>query len=151
MREGGKMIRRDKKGQAAMEFLMTYGWAILAAVLAIGALASFGVFSQGSSANLCVLNPPLNCDEKEVTTSGVRLIISNGAGYAITTSNVSVTGCGTNLTAFTISDGGDKDILVSCSPGSSGSSFNGKLEITYLGEGKTITEKSTGNIKVEIK
>ena len=36
-----------KKGQAAMEFLMTYGWAILAAVVVIGVLAYFGVFSPG--------------------------------------------------------------------------------------------------------
>ena len=34
----------NKRGQAAMEFLMTYGWAILAAITAIGVLAYFGVF-----------------------------------------------------------------------------------------------------------
>ena len=34
-----------KKGQAAMEFLMTYGWAILVVLVAIGALAYFGVLS----------------------------------------------------------------------------------------------------------
>ena len=28
----------NKKGQAAMEFLMTYGWAILAAIIVIGVL-----------------------------------------------------------------------------------------------------------------
>ena len=34
-----------KKGQAAMEFLMTYGWAILVVLAAIAALAYFGVLS----------------------------------------------------------------------------------------------------------
>jgi len=34
-----------KKAQAAMEFLMTYGWAILVVLAAIGALAYFGVLS----------------------------------------------------------------------------------------------------------
>jgi uncharacterized protein (UPF0333 family) len=34
-----------RKGQAAMEFLMTYGWAILVVLAAIGALAYFGVLS----------------------------------------------------------------------------------------------------------
>lgn len=38
----------NKKGQAAMEFLMTYGWAILAAVVVIGVLAYFGVFNPGT-------------------------------------------------------------------------------------------------------
>jgi hypothetical protein len=35
----------NKKGQAAMEFLMTYGWAILVVLAAIAALAYFGVLS----------------------------------------------------------------------------------------------------------
>jgi len=34
---------KTKKSQAAMEFLMTYGWEILAAVIVIGVLAYFGV------------------------------------------------------------------------------------------------------------
>ena len=34
-----------KKAQAAMEFLMTYGWAILVVLVVIGALAYFGVLS----------------------------------------------------------------------------------------------------------
>ncbi|MFH1174508.1 MAG: hypothetical protein V1725_05200 [archaeon] len=34
-----------KKGQAAMEFLMTYGWAIIVVLAAIAALAYFGVLS----------------------------------------------------------------------------------------------------------
>ncbi len=37
-----------KKGQAAMEFLMTYGWAILVVLAAIAALAYFGVLSPSN-------------------------------------------------------------------------------------------------------
>ena len=33
----------NKKGQATIEFLMTYGWAFMAAIIAIGILAYFGV------------------------------------------------------------------------------------------------------------
>ena len=35
----------ERRAQAAMEFLMTYGWAILVVLVAIGALAYFGVLS----------------------------------------------------------------------------------------------------------
>lgn len=39
---------KNKKGESmAMEFLMTYGWAILASIIAIGVLAYFGVFTPG--------------------------------------------------------------------------------------------------------
>lgn len=38
---------KTKKGQAVMEFLMTYGWAILAAIISIAVLAYFGFFNPG--------------------------------------------------------------------------------------------------------
>ncbi|MCK5449465.1 hypothetical protein KAI32_01220, partial [Candidatus Pacearchaeota archaeon] len=58
----------NKKGQAALEFLMTYGWAILAAVIAIGVLAYFGVFSPGKYLpEICTLTAPLGCEEHRIT------------------------------------------------------------------------------------
>lgn len=38
----------NKKSQACMEFIMTYGWAILVLMVAVGALAYFGVFNKCS-------------------------------------------------------------------------------------------------------
>ena len=40
------LSKSDKKGQAAMEFLMTYGWAILAAVIVVGVLWYLIVYAQ---------------------------------------------------------------------------------------------------------
>lgn len=40
-----KMEIKNNKGQVAMEFLFTYGWAILVVLACIGALAYFGVFN----------------------------------------------------------------------------------------------------------
>jgi hypothetical protein len=42
-----------KKSQAAMEFLMTYGWAILVVLVAIGVLAYFGVFNAHTNLEKC--------------------------------------------------------------------------------------------------
>ena len=68
-----------KKGQAAMEFLMTYGWAIIVVLITIGALAYFGVLRPerifGSS---CVLQPGLSCEDFRVDSESVTLIIRNG-------------------------------------------------------------------------
>lgn len=74
----------DKKGQAAMEFLMTYGWAILAAIVAIGVLAYLGVFNQGRYQNvmepkpqLCVYRIPdhlaFKCADQNHTVHGFEL------------------------------------------------------------------------------
>jgi len=48
-----------KKAQSAMEYLMTYSWAILAIALAIGALFQLGVFNTGS---LVARAPPGACE-----------------------------------------------------------------------------------------
>ncbi|VVB66359.1 Uncharacterised protein [Candidatus Gugararchaeum adminiculabundum] len=42
--------RRSQKGQAAMEYLMTYGWAILVIIIIMGALIYLGVLGGGSGA-----------------------------------------------------------------------------------------------------
>ena len=87
-----------KKGQSALEFLMTYGWAILAAVIVIGVLAAFGVFSPSKYIpTQCVLSPPLGCEKNQVaaTTANIQLVIRNGAGEAIDLQSVAISGCGT--------------------------------------------------------
>jgi uncharacterized protein (UPF0333 family) len=47
-----------KKGQEAMEFLMTYGWAILVVIAAIAALAYFGVIGGGPNSTVCCKTTP---------------------------------------------------------------------------------------------
>ena len=62
---------RNNKSQAAMEFLMTYSWAILVVLVAIGALAYFGVlgnfFSKNTEINLT--SPYFVCDNLDKNTS----------------------------------------------------------------------------------
>ena len=52
---------RIKRAQSAMEYLMTYGWAILIIAVVLAALFSLGVFSQGSTANGCIPTPGFLC------------------------------------------------------------------------------------------
>jgi hypothetical protein len=44
---------KNLKGQAAMEYLMTYGWAILVVIAVVAALYGLGVFKIGSGAVKC--------------------------------------------------------------------------------------------------
>ena len=51
-----------KKGQSAVEYLMTYGWAILVLILVIGLLFSTGIFSPNYLVSEeCNLGPKLPC------------------------------------------------------------------------------------------
>lgn len=86
------MVMKAKRGQAAMEFLMTYGWAILVVLVVIGALAYFGVLSpQKLLPDKCTLPPGMLCDDYSLSeTSGVQMIISNGLGKTITITDMVV-------------------------------------------------------------
>lgn len=72
-----------KKAQAAMEFLMTYGWAILVVLVVIGALAYFGVLSPGRLLpDRCQLPPGVSCDDYSISGTTLTLIVTNGLGQA---------------------------------------------------------------------
>lgn len=85
----------ERKGQAAMEFLMTYGWALLVVLVAIGALAFFGVLNPSQFLpSTCTITPGLHCDDFIVSeANGVTVIIQNGLGNGITDAYINATGC----------------------------------------------------------
>jgi len=143
------MVRRDKKGQAAMEFLMTYGWAILAAIIAIGVLAYFGVFSPGKfMPSACTINAPLGCDEFYInsTASTISMVIRNGAGDYVTISNIAVSGCTPDTTNYLTLDGNTNLSTLTCTGISSGSKFKGTITIAYIKAGGTLSQTATGTI-----
>ncbi|MBU1198738.1 MAG: hypothetical protein KKF46_02230, partial [Nanoarchaeota archaeon] len=61
-----------RKGQAALEFLTTYGWAFLVILIMIGALAYFGVLNpSGLLPARCTFSPEISCIEHEVDSTGL--------------------------------------------------------------------------------
>ncbi len=88
-----------RRAQAAMEFLMTYGWALLAALAGIGALTYFGVFSLDNSfPEKCLFSQGIDCVEFIGVRSGVQdnvtLYIKNNIGEGITIYALNLTGEG---------------------------------------------------------
>ncbi len=53
---------RTFKGQSAMEYLMTYGWAILIIAIVLAALFSLGVFS-GTLPTACIAQSGFTCQQ----------------------------------------------------------------------------------------
>ena len=140
---------RDKKAQAAMEFLMTYGWAILAAVIVIGVLAYFGVFSPGTYVpNQCTLSAPIGCEAGVADSGQVSLDIRNGAGQEITITSIKVVGCATDSTSRVAADGSLTNVTITCSPTLSSGKFQGNLEVNYTksGTGSGLTLSSNGRL-----
>ncbi len=55
-----------KRGQAAMEFLMTYGWALLIVLVAIAVLAAMGVFGGKGSFEACFAGVGISCKDFKI-------------------------------------------------------------------------------------
>jgi hypothetical protein len=80
-----------KKAQFAMEFLMTYGWVILVILIAIGALAYFGILDSKSIVpNQCRLSPGLHCKSYNVKITGASFMVSNYLHKDITIKEVEI-------------------------------------------------------------
>lgn len=119
-----------KKGQAAMEFLMTYGWAILVVLAAIGALAYFGVLDTASMLpERCAFPAGIDCIGKAVVSANdntIDFVLQNSNGAAITAV------AGTATTSDDCANGNSTVCDASagaCTPGSSNISIanNGKV------------------------
>lgn len=144
----------QRKGQAAMEFLMTYGWAILAAIIAIGVLAYFGVFSPGKfTPSATVVNPPFYANAWAISTTAVSLELQNNGGevYNITSvvlSNVNgATSCTTNDTVGQINASQLRTAIMPCSGMSAaGETFKADVTITYTKAGSALALTSTGTV-----
>ena len=151
MRRIIKQSIKNKKGQAAMEFLMTYGWAILAAIIAIGVLAYFGVFSLRPS-SIATVNAPwyVNAWNIQETTSEVSLEFRNNGGETLEIRNVSITGstpaCTSSGYVDNISASDLKTVTITCTGLNEGDAFRGNIAITYRKPGSTLDLTSSGSI-----
>jgi hypothetical protein len=130
-----------------MEYLMTYGWAILVVLIALGALFYLGVFSP-KTPSTCTVPSPLTCADVQASAATDDLILVLGASgtSAATLTNVIVnspSGYDCTISGGTIStdvptsvsclgDGGAGDDL------SEGTKLSGTGTATYTLQGSTI-------------
>lgn len=93
----------EKKAQAALEFLMTYGWAILVVLVVISALAYFGVLNPTILLpERCTLQLGLGCKNYLVLDNNTMYFeLENRMGKGIIIEKVNVSGqvmnCAVNL------------------------------------------------------
>src|SRR3989344_511373 len=66
-----------KRGQAAMEFLMTYGWAVIAVLVVIGAMWYFDLNPYNLVAENCLPVPGFACSDFIVGEDGIGLVVTN--------------------------------------------------------------------------
>ncbi|MCX6772283.1 MAG: hypothetical protein NTV88_00750 [Candidatus Micrarchaeota archaeon] len=86
-------MTRFIRGQAAMEYLVTYGWALLALFAVIAILISTGAFSSSNFAQKeCTFQPGLPCSPFIIYTDGaattIQFSVANDLGFPIKIKNM---------------------------------------------------------------
>lgn len=147
-----------RKGQAALEFLMTYGWAILVVLAAIAALAYFGVLSPDRFLpNKCTIQGGFSCTEYKVSgaTDTVQVNVQNNLGTGADMVNVSITSTDCPAIAPATAadrfggqlDNGKRTGLLNWSCGAElGSKFSGDIVVVYTRAGETVSHTASGSI-----
>ena len=145
----------SKRGQAAMEFLMTYGWAILAAIIAIGVLAYFGVFSPGKYVgSSAVVTAPFYANAWSLSqASGATLELRNNGGETLNVTSVAYTvtdpsdgsvACTEQTPSANVPSNALISVTLPCPGLSTGDTFKADITISYRKSGSGVTLTSTG-------
>ena len=153
-----KISAQSRKSQAAMEFLMTYGWAILVVLAAIAALAYFGVLSpEKFLPEKCILQPGLACVSHKVETAKVTLVISNGLGRTIIINSVTVGDCEKTGLSEEMLSGKDKTFVLDakvgggvCANGAAKDKFKADITFKYTEKDTTLSKTAYGNINTKV-
>lgn len=153
----------NTKGQAALEYLMTYGWALVIIVVVAGLL--FFLMSSPTGGVTCNSSDPAKFPVSRYNiASGAGpqdIVIQNGSGGTITFTAATDDGSLANATyvpaAGTSSVYGGASITISnvCGAGTApcvaGTAYTGSSTLTYTDQfgyaGKTVTIRCQGTIR----
>lgn len=145
-----------KKAQAALEYLMTYGWAILIIAIIAGALYYMNVFSSSCDSPISTgfSGVEILSNDFAFTSEGdLEIILTNAAAETVHILNVTVqNGTSTdvaNTTALTLDAGTTITYTFSglTSPGSKGSCYTEDVAIYYTRGDLSTIFKSTGSLR----
>ena len=151
-----------KKAQSAMEYLMTYGWAILIVIIVAAALYALGIFNPATytqSTAVGFQGFQIPSGGWQVDSTDVTIVLRNMGGSNINITDITATFAGTTTSAVSpslpLGNGTltpDEQKTYTLSGGtfagpSSGASYSVSVEITYDNLDSTLTGfKSTGTI-----
>src|SRR3989338_3758245 len=150
------MHKMFRKSQAAMEFLMTYGWAILVVLVAIGALAYFGVLSpEKFLPSKCTLPAGIACTDHQATSSPnqIKVVLRNGMGFDATIVSVYISSCGPATAAgdTTLTNGEQETYSVTCSPAlTGGTKFSACFGVPYTNADTLLAQSVNGTITTRV-
>ena len=144
-----------RASQAALEFLLTYGWAIMVFLVVVGSLSYFGVLSTDSFLpNKCSLPSGISCLDYEVGTSSINLVLQNNFAETIAIDRIDVAKKDSDSCSYAqtvnLKNNAKAIFTVSgCNNGKIGEKFDGQINVTYVKE-SSLSHQIMGNIHAKI-
>ncbi|MCF7799188.1 hypothetical protein K9M74_04770 [Candidatus Woesearchaeota archaeon] len=154
-------MKFNRTGQAALEFLTTYGWAFLVILVMIGALAGFGILTPSNFLpNRCNFASELSCYEHKLTNNGASgelyatVILLNSIGSTLNISDITMTSQYGDLDCSAAGTGqvsaGDTIELICDDNGNifpdAGEKIKIQARVTYTPLGKKLSQTVDGEI-----
>ncbi|MBL7055206.1 hypothetical protein ISS05_05615 [Candidatus Woesearchaeota archaeon] len=146
-----------KKSQAAMEFLMTYGWAILVVLVAVGALSYFGVLSPDQFLpGKCTLPPGIACIDHKATNfigagfGELYVVLKNGLGYDLSSISISATSCSSSVSYPILKNGEKITLTASDCDINAGEKYSGQINVTYTNVDTGLQHTSSGALTAKV-
>ena len=150
-----------RKAQSALEYLMTYGWALLIIVIVGAALFALGVFNPGGTTALQIRGlSNFQVDDALLNSTGsLTMVLGVKTGKTTSVSDIDysiqATSCANTATdgAETIPASQTRTIVMlngtECSL-TSGDQVYADVEITYTVAGSALTHQDTGTLTITI-
>jgi len=121
----------EKKSQApALEFFITYGWAIMVILVGLGIVIYFGLINiEGST---CKIAPKLNCKEFNIEQDRVTLTIQNRMDQLLLGVDVGVEGCEEMDTGNILDKGREETFIMNSCDFKIGDEIDNLVNFTYI-------------------
>jgi len=131
-----------RSGQAAMEFLMTYGWALLVVGAAIVVLSYLSIGDTKVHAmDSCILETGFHCRDFNAYEDSVHLLIMNSLNKDHEILNITIGNCTKVFNQMLLSQEEAVFIVDGCTFGIKGNSIKESIDITYTTESFKKTHK----------
>ena len=141
-----------RKGQTAMEYLMTYGWVIIIILVVVALLWSYGVFTPGvfTKPQAVGFSSFYISDWKLATDGTLTVYLSNQIDHDVNITKIYVDGVEKSVSPsppVTVESGTYETISVTTGKtGSVGSEYKISVTIEFLDVITSIPHNDTGNI-----
>lgn len=134
-----------RKGQAAMEFLMSYGWALIIFLIAISILYYIGFVNiKNLTRESCTMAPGIYCSDFMIDTNSIELLLVNTYSNEFTVENITVGSCQANF-GYRMLPQIEYVFSMPCPVGNRGEIFKGDILITFRSEAGLI-KYNKGNV-----